>query len=143
MKKRMSTQKHLKHSKLYDSAEQSTLPLAVFHHGGGGEPSVHQGITYDTGGADIKAGGFMAGMHRDKCGAAAVAGSFSEICYSNSFAVHETSPQLFTFATLTGHAIRAMGPNYSIIMDNGPAHRNNNTSRWQKAWCGLPSILPH
>ena len=35
-----------------------------------------QGITYDTGGADIKAGGVMAGMHRDKCGAAAVAGFF-------------------------------------------------------------------
>lgn len=31
-------------------------------------------MTYDTGGADIKAGGVMAGMHRDKCGAAAVAG---------------------------------------------------------------------
>uniref|UniRef100_A0A8C8EM81 Cytosol aminopeptidase domain-containing protein n=1 Tax=Oncorhynchus tshawytscha TaxID=74940 RepID=A0A8C8EM81_ONCTS len=37
---------------------------------------VGKGITYDTGGADIKAGGFMAGMHRDKCGAAAVAGFF-------------------------------------------------------------------
>jgi len=36
----------------------------------------HQGITYDTGGADIKAGGIMAGMHRDKCGAAFVAGFF-------------------------------------------------------------------
>lgn len=35
-----------------------------------------QGITYDTGGADIKAGGVMAGMHRDKCGAATVAGFF-------------------------------------------------------------------
>lgn len=35
-----------------------------------------QGITYDTGGADIKAGGVMAGMHRDKCGSAAVAGFF-------------------------------------------------------------------
>ncbi|MGH0116809.1 UNVERIFIED_CONTAM: hypothetical protein FKN15_019198 [Acipenser sinensis] len=35
-----------------------------------------KGITYDTGGADIKAGGFMAGMHRDKCGSAAVAGFF-------------------------------------------------------------------
>lgn len=33
-----------------------------------------KGITYDTGGADIKAGGVMAGMSRDKCGAAAVAG---------------------------------------------------------------------
>ncbi|KAK3886530.1 hypothetical protein Pcinc_009326 [Petrolisthes cinctipes] len=35
---------------------------------------VGKGVTYDTGGADIKAGGVMAGMHRDKCGAAAVAG---------------------------------------------------------------------
>lgn len=35
---------------------------------------VGKGITYDTGGADIKANGVMAGMSRDKCGAAAVAG---------------------------------------------------------------------
>lgn len=35
-----------------------------------------KGITYDTGGADIKAGGIMAGMSRDKCGAAAVVGLF-------------------------------------------------------------------
>ena len=28
---------------------------------------VGKGVTYDTGGADIKAGGVMAGMHRDKC----------------------------------------------------------------------------
>merc|ERR1711953_40490 len=31
-------------------------------------------LTYDTGGADVKAGGVMAGMHRDKGGASAVAG---------------------------------------------------------------------
>ncbi|GAB6025006.1 Cytosol aminopeptidase, catalytic domain [Chamberlinius hualienensis] len=37
---------------------------------------VGKGVTYDTGGADIKAGGIMAGMHRDKCGAAAIAGFF-------------------------------------------------------------------
>ncbi|KAH8361882.1 hypothetical protein KR200_006266, partial [Drosophila serrata] len=35
---------------------------------------VGKGVTYDTGGADIKAGGVMAGMSRDKCGAAAAAG---------------------------------------------------------------------
>nr|CAD7569783.1 unnamed protein product [Timema californicum] len=35
---------------------------------------VGKGVTYDTGGADIKAGGVMAGMSRDKCGSAAVAG---------------------------------------------------------------------
>uniref|UniRef100_A0A336LSC8 CSON002374 protein n=1 Tax=Culicoides sonorensis TaxID=179676 RepID=A0A336LSC8_CULSO len=35
---------------------------------------IGKGVTYDTGGADIKAGGVMAGMSRDKCGAANVAG---------------------------------------------------------------------
>ncbi|KAM9743258.1 putative aminopeptidase W07G4.4 [Menidia menidia] len=151
---------------------------------------VGKGITYDTGGADIKAGGVMAGMHRDKCGAAAVAGFFQILAYlkpkhlkvvgsmamvRNSVgadcyvadelvvsragrrvrvgntdaegrmvmvdllcemkekAVNEINPQLFTIATLTGHAIRAMGPDYSIIMDNGPAHRNGNAALWQKA----------
>jgi len=34
---------------------------------------VGKGVTYDTGGCDIKAGGIMAGMHRDKCGSSAVA----------------------------------------------------------------------
>ena len=37
---------------------------------------VGKGITYDTGGADLKVNGHMAGMHRDKCGAACVAGFF-------------------------------------------------------------------
>lgn len=32
------------------------------------------GVTYDTGGADVKIGGGMRGMSRDKCGAAAVLG---------------------------------------------------------------------
>jgi leucyl aminopeptidase len=35
-----------------------------------------KGLTYDTGGADLKTGGFMAGMSRDKGGAAAIAGLF-------------------------------------------------------------------
>lgn len=35
---------------------------------------VGKGVTYDTGGADLKINGIMAGMSRDKCGAAAVAG---------------------------------------------------------------------
>merc|ERR1739844_480702 len=35
---------------------------------------VGKGVMYDTGGADIKAGGIMAGMSRDKCGSAVVAG---------------------------------------------------------------------
>lgn len=35
---------------------------------------IGKGITYDTGGADVKVGGHMVNMSRDKCGAAAVAG---------------------------------------------------------------------
>lgn len=35
---------------------------------------VGKGVTYDTGGVDIKVGGNMVGMSRDKCGAAAAAG---------------------------------------------------------------------
>ncbi|HKK72692.1 MAG TPA: leucyl aminopeptidase family protein [Candidatus Krumholzibacteria bacterium] len=45
-----------------------------------------KGVVYDTGGADIKAGGHMAGMSRDKGGAAAVAGfvkTVSELAPAN------------------------------------------------------------
>lgn len=48
---------------------------------------VGKGICYDTGGADVKAGGVMAGMHRDKCGAAAVAGFF-KVNYRVSFSFY-------------------------------------------------------
>lgn len=151
---------------------------------------VGKGITYDTGGADIKAGGIMAGMHRDKCGAATVAGFFKTLselkpkgikvfgsmsmvrnsvgsecyvadeiitsragvrvrvgntdaegrmvmadvlCRMKEKALTAVNPQLFTIATLTGHAIRAYGPHYSIIMDNGPARRINTSSDIQAA----------
>ena len=40
---------------------------------------IGKGLTYDTGGADIKYGGNMGGMHRDKCGAAFVAGFFKTL----------------------------------------------------------------
>lgn len=40
---------------------------------------VGKGVTYDTGGADIKAGGVMRGMSRDKCGAATVAGFMATV----------------------------------------------------------------
>ncbi|XP_064602788.1 putative aminopeptidase W07G4.4 [Liolophura sinensis] len=151
---------------------------------------VGKGITYDTGGLDIKAGGIMAGMHRDKCGAAAVAGFFKMLslakpkglkvvgglamvrnsvgpegyvsdeiitsragvrirvgntdaegrmvmtdvlCRMKERALEAVNPQLFTIATLTGHAIKSMGPNYSIIMDNGPARKLNTAQKVQAA----------
>ncbi|KAI4461723.1 leucine aminopeptidase-related [Holotrichia oblita] len=50
----------------YNPPDPSTVKETVF--------LVGKGVTYDTGGADVKAGGIMAGMSRDKCGAAAVAG---------------------------------------------------------------------
>merc|ERR1712029_468265 len=142
---------------------------------------VGKGITYDTGGADIKSGGIMAGMSRDKCGAADVAGFLKVIsimkpknvkvvggmamvrnsvganCYVSDEiitsrhgvrlrvgntdaegrmamvdvlahmkekALNEKNPHLMTIATLTGHAVIAVGP-YTAVMDNGPAKKGN------------------
>jgi leucyl aminopeptidase len=136
-----------------------------------------KGLTYDTGGADLKTGGHMAGMSRDKGGAAAVAGFMLSVARlglpgvkviaelgvvrnsigPDSFVADEiiashagvrvrigntdaegrlvladllshlredarqaTAPRLFSVATLTGHASRAVGP-YNIALDNGPA----------------------
>ena len=138
---------------------------------------VGKAVTYDTGGADIKVGGGMRGMSRDKGGAAAVAGfmktlamlqpkgikvvasigavrnSIGSECFVadeiitghsgkrvrigntdaegrlvmadllsrlREQATSEVEPQLFTLATLTGHAARTAGP-YSILVENGPA----------------------
>lgn len=137
-----------------------------------------KGLSYDTGGADLKTDGHMAGMSRDKGGAGGVAGFVlaaallqvpgleivaelgnvrnsigpdafvaDEIIRSHGGArvrvgntdaegrlvladllshlreraLGAVAPHLFTVATLTGHAGRAVGP-YTIVMDNGPAH---------------------
>ncbi|XP_020897390.2 putative aminopeptidase W07G4.4, partial [Exaiptasia diaphana] len=151
---------------------------------------VGKGITYDTGGADIKAGGVMAGMHRDKCGAAAVAGFFQVLAklkpkgikvlgkmamvrnsvgsecyvadeiitsaagvrirvgntdaegrmamadplhYSKKEALDEINPHIITIATLTGHAVIAVGEGYCIVMDNGPAAKKKFAQQIQAA----------
>lgn len=142
---------------------------------------VGKGVTYDTGGADIKAGGIMAGMHRDKGGAAAVAGFMHAInlikpknikiiagmamvrnsvgseayladeiivarsgkrvrvgntdaegrmamvdllCHVKERCVNENlpDPEIYTIATLTGHACLAVG-DYTAIVPNGPYSR--------------------
>ena len=137
-----------------------------------------KGVTYDTGGADLKVNGIMAGMSRDKGGAAAAAGVvlaaaklklkgvqvIAELGLvrnsigADAFVADEIieshagcrvrigntdaegrlvladllshlrvtgnkakNPELFSVATLTGHAARAVGP-YNIALDNGPAH---------------------
>jgi leucyl aminopeptidase len=138
-----------------------------------------KGVVYDTGGADLKVGGHMAGMSRDKGGAGAVAGLFhvlaarrpkglravgllglvrnsigadayvtDEIIRSRAGvrvrvgntdaegrlvladllaalreeALPQPGPSLFSIATLTGHAYRAVGP-YTLLMQNGAARR--------------------
>jgi len=150
---------------------------------------VGKGVTYDTGGADVKAGGVMAGMHRDKCGAAAIAGLFGTLdklkpsgvkvigrlamvrnsIGANSYvadeiitsaagvrvrvgntdaegrmamsdplyhtkqqALSQINPHIYTIATLTGHAVLAMGEAYSIAMDNGPARCEQHAQHLQK-----------
>lgn len=145
---------------------------------------VGKGLVYDTGGADLKVGGHMSGMSRDKGGAASVAGfvksvsdyqakgvkvvafltvvrnSIGSDCFVpdeiittregvrvrigntdaegrlamgdllseiKDLAKNEVNPEIFTVATLTGHAARAMGP-YSALVENGPA-RSAKVSR--------------
>jgi leucyl aminopeptidase len=151
---------------------------------------VGKGITYDTGGADLKVNGHMAGMHRDKCGSAFVAGFFQllalykpkglkvigamamvrnsigsesyvsdeiitsragvrvrigntdaegrmvmadPLCQMKEKSAGETNPLLFTIATLTGHVIRAFGPDYTGIMENGPAKNFGVAKKIQEA----------
>ncbi|XP_046851213.1 putative aminopeptidase W07G4.4 [Xenia sp. Carnegie-2017] len=151
---------------------------------------VGKGVAYDTGGADIKTGGNMPGMNRDKSGAAAVAGFFKTLSmlkpagirvrgtmamvrnsvgpemyvadeiitaasgvrirvnntdaegrfamgdclfYMKQEAIGLPNPQIYTFATLTGHCIRTYGPNYSAIMQNGPAKEKNLCQAFQAA----------
>jgi leucyl aminopeptidase len=153
-------------------------------YGGDGEPRATflfagKGVVYDTGGSDLKVGGHMAGMSRDKSGAAALIGLFvaaarlqparirlvaelgmvrnspgpdayvtDEILVSHAGvrvrvgntdaegrlvladllshlrleALDSVSPTLFSVATLTGHAGRAVGP-YGLAVENGPARR--------------------
>lgn len=136
-----------------------------------------KGITFDTGGADLKVGGHMAGMSRDKGGAAGVAGFMKvlsefrpkgirvvailgavrnsigaeayipdEIITSHAGvrvrvgntdaegrmvladilshlrieAKEAVAPEVFSVATLTGHAAVAFGP-YTALVENGPA----------------------
>ncbi|KAH6563258.1 hypothetical protein BASA50_001846 [Batrachochytrium salamandrivorans] len=163
---------------------------------------IGKGVTYDTGGADIKHDGHMRGMSRDKCGATACAGFMKTVSLlkptgvnvvatlgfvRNSVGAHSyvsdeimysrsgvrvligntdaegrmvmadllaeakecalSSPtfaaapsRLFTVATLTGHAVVAVGEGYSISLDNGPARESGISDRLFKAGhaCGDP-----
>ncbi|XP_056634675.1 putative aminopeptidase W07G4.4 [Diorhabda sublineata] len=151
---------------------------------------VGKGVTMDTGGVDVKIGGAMVGMSRDKCGAAAAAGFMAVVnllqpqnlkvivglgmvrnsigsngyttdevltarsgarvrvvntdaegrmimtdilCKFKEDAITAVNPQLYTIATLTGHAHRSVGEGYSIAMDNGPARKLNIAGKLQQA----------
>ena len=155
---------------------------------------VGKAVTYDTGGADVKVGGHMAGMSRDKGGGAAVAGFMKTVAelkpkgikvvakiaaVRNSIgtdayvadeiikghsgkrvrvgntdaegrlamvdslshfreqAKNEVNPELFTVATLTGHAALTAGP-YTILVANGPARDQNipaSIAASGELWC--------
>ncbi|KAI7899006.1 uncharacterized protein BX663DRAFT_522823 [Cokeromyces recurvatus] len=66
----------------YKSPDQSQVKENLYFVG--------KGVTYDTGGADIKCSGHMRDMSRDKCGAAAVAGFFKTISMLNPTKVNVT-----------------------------------------------------
>lgn len=158
-----------------------------------------KGLVYDTGGADLKINGGMAGMSRDKGGAAAVAGFLKTVAMlkpaglrvvaeigavrnsigSDAFVADEiitshagvrvrigntdaegrlvladlmshlrlqakdaVDPTLFSIATLTGHAARAVGP-YTALVENGAARKAGVSAQIAQAggvW-GDPSEL--
>ena len=84
--------------------------------GGGGAPAqqlylVGKGITYDTGGADIKTGGHMGGMSRDKCGAAGVAGFVR--------AVAELAPPGLRVVALLGFVRNSTGSDRCVCAPRG------------------------
>lgn len=47
--------------------------------------------------------------------------------------MNAVNPQLMTIATLTGHAFLTVGEPYSIIMDNGPAAKQQVAQKVQEA----------
>lgn len=81
------TRQILRSYPLLGAVARASLAVARHHprvvklrYDGGGGRSLFfagKGVTYDTGGADLKVGGAMAGMSKDKGGAAAVAGFFA------------------------------------------------------------------
>ncbi|CAG9134515.1 unnamed protein product [Plutella xylostella] len=48
-------------------------------------------------------------------------------------AVNEKNPHIYTVATLTGHAIRAVGLGYTIVMDNHAARYKDHARQFQLA----------
>ncbi|WAR21736.1 YH24-like protein, partial [Mya arenaria] len=123
---------------------------------------VGKGITYDTGGADIKAGGVMAGMHRDKCGAAFVAGFFKTLsvlkpkgvkivgglamvrnsvgseCYVADEIITSRAGVRVRVGNTDAEGRMVMADvlcrmKERIIMDNGPARKLNTAQEFQKA----------
>jgi leucyl aminopeptidase len=59
------------------------------------------------------------------------------LCHMRERAVNEVNPHLFTIATLTGHAVIAVGEHYSIVLDNGPARKDNEAISLQQFGDGV------
>jgi leucyl aminopeptidase len=55
------------------------------------------------------------------------------LCLMKEKSAAEVNPLLFTIATLTGHVIRAFGPEYTGIMENGPAKQFGIAKKLQEA----------
>ncbi len=71
----------------YKSPEPSKVEEELF--------LVGKGVTFDTGGADLKTGGHMVGMSRDKCGAANLAGFMSVVANLSPTNINVTTELAF------------------------------------------------
>jgi leucyl aminopeptidase len=54
------------------------------------------------------------------------------LCHAKEKALSDPDPQLMTVATLTGHAVLAVG-DYTIVMDNGPSREAGVATKFQAA----------
>ena len=84
---------------------------------------VGKGITYDTGGLDLKIGGFMSGMKGDMGGAAATLGAFRVLAKSGC--KHKVSLLLCLAENAIGPA--AVKPDDVLFMHSGKTVEINNT----------------
>jgi leucyl aminopeptidase len=101
-------------SRLKQSGLRLKAELGVVRNSIGADSYVADEIIQSHGGARVRVG------NTDAEGRMVLADLLSHLRIE---AKKSPSPHLFSVATLTGHAVRAVGP-YSIALDNGPARQN-------------------
>ncbi|ODM98223.1 putative aminopeptidase W07G4.4 [Orchesella cincta] len=62
------------------------------------------------------------------------------LCWAKEDALKYKNTHLMTIATLTGHAVLALGP-YTAVVDNGPARKENFSLKIQRVGEGIGDMM--